>query len=477
MFLENPYDRFYQDFLNNINHMILGNEEFISIPELNIKFIKARIDSGANSSVMHAFNIKVHNEGDRKIISFHVNPISDSRVVTLFCKAELAGWKYIKSSNGSMEKRPFIVATVKIGEITCENIEITLTNRDQMGHRMLIGRDSLPPGALVDPNQTFILTANLADDYNNAQIAHCKKPLKIGLLASNKKLYSNKRIIEAGEKLGHEMMFLNIKHCYIDVQHRSSTIHCRNFDNGDIASINAIIPRIRPNLTFYGCALVRQFQTMGKYCLNGAEAIAHSRDKLKSLQILASKFIPMPVTTFAASTQETKHLIELVGGAPLVIKLLEGTQGQGVVLVESNSAAESVISAFKSTNTNILVQEFISESRGEDIRCFVVDYKVVGSMLRQASTPGEFRANFHLGGTVESVKVTPTERKIAVSAAKILGLPVAGVDIIRTRKGPMILEVNSAPGLQGIEEATGKDIAVEMIKCIERHCYGYQGQA
>jgi ribosomal protein S6--L-glutamate ligase len=344
-----------------------------------------------------------------------------------------------------------------------------------MGHRMLIGRDSLPDGTLVDSSQTFIVTAKFESEYKKAQSDNYRKPLKIGLLASNQKLYSNQRILEAGKILGHKMMFLNIKNCYIDVQHRTSTIHCRDFDSSDIASINAIIPRIRPNLTFYGCALVRQFQTMGKYCLNGADAIAHARDKLKALQILASKFIPMPVTTFAASTQETKHLIELVGGAPLVIKLLEGTQGQGVVLVESNSAAESVISAFKSANANILVQEFISESRGQDIRCLVIDYKVVGSMLRKAQSPGEFRANFHLGGTVESVKLTPTERKIAVSAARILGLPVAGVDIIRSKKGPMILEVNSAPGLQGIEEATGEDIAREMILCLERHCYGKRG--
>ena len=452
--------------------MILGNEEFISIPGLDIKFIKARIDSGATSSVMHAFNIKVYTDGDRKVISFHVNPNSNNRLVTLACKADLAGWKYVRSSNGLMEIRPFIVSTIRIGELLCEEIEITLSDRDQMGHRMLIGRDSLPYGVLVDPAHSFILTANLESEYQKEEMVNHKKPLKIGLLASNKQLYSNQRIMEAGEKMGHEMIFINIKHCYIDVQHRSSTIHCRNIKNSEIAAMHAIIPRIRPNLTFYGCALVRQFQTMGKYCLNSAEAISYSRDKLKSLQILASKFIPMPVTTFAVSAQETKHLIELVGGAPLVIKLLQGTQGKGVVLVESNVAAESVISAFKSANANILIQEFISESRGEDVRCFVVDYKVAGSIIRRSKSSDEFRANFHLGGTVEQVKVTATEKKIATSAAKTLGLPIAGVDLIRSKRGPLILEVNSAPGLEGIERATGKDIASEMIKCLERNCYG-----
>ncbi len=451
--------------------MILGNEEFISIPQLNIKSIRARIDSGAASSVIHAFNLKVSIEDGKQIILFYINPSSSSRVVNLSCKAELAGWKYVKSSNGFIEKRPFIITDIIIGQLICKNIEITLTNRDQMGHRMLIGRDSLPDGTLVDPSHSFILTHHLEDDYKNEELVS-HQPLKIGLLASNRKLYSNQRIIEAGEQLGHEMMFLNIKHCYIDVQHKSSTIHSREFNNKEISSINAIIPRIKPNLTFYGCALVRQFQTMGKFCLNNAEAIAHSRDKLKSLQILASKFIPMPVTTFATSTKETKHLIELVGGAPLIIKLLEGTQGKGVMLVESNSGAESVISAFQSANANILIQEFIAESRGQDVRCFLIDNKVIASMTRQSQKTDEFRANFHLGGKIEETKITQQEKRIAVSASRILGLSVAGVDIIRSKKGPMVLEVNSSPGLEGIERATEKDIASEMIKCLERYCYG-----
>lgn len=453
-----------------MKQVILGNEEFVSIPDLDIGIMKARIDSGAASSVIHAFNIRIFSEANKKIVSFSINPISHQRLITHTCRTELAGWKYIRSSNGIIEKRPFIITSLEIGSIICENIEVTLTNRDYMGHRILIGRDSLPEGSLVDPGKKFILTHALEELYLNFKLHH--KPLKIALLASNPHLYSNQRIIEAGEKLGHEMIFLNIKKCYIDIQQKSSTIHCRNFDNSEISKIDAVIPRIKPSLTFYGCALVRQFQTMGKFCLNDANAIANSRDKLKSLQILASKFIPMPITSFATSTKETKHLIELVGGVPLIIKLLEGTQGKGVMLIESKTGAESVISAFKSANANILVQEFISESRGEDIRCFVVDYKVVGSMSRRSANKDEFRANFHLGGTVENIKITPNERRIAISAARILGLPIAGVDIIRSKKGPMVLEINSSPGLKGIEAATGKDIATEMIKCLEKHCYG-----
>jgi ribosomal protein S6--L-glutamate ligase len=239
----------------------------------------------------------------------------------------------------------------------------------------------------------------------------------------------------------------------------------------NIVSIDAVIPRIKPSVTFYGCAIVRQFQTMGKFCLNDANAISNSRDKLKCLQILASKNIPMPATSFANTTKESKKLIELVGGAPLIIKLLEGTQGRGVVLVDTAAAAENVIGAFNNANANILVQEFIAESKGEDIRCFVIDGKVVASMMRKSNN-GEFRANVHLGANVELVKITPKERNIAVTAAKMMGLKVAGVDIIRSKEGPLILEINSSPGLQGIEKATSRDIASKMIICLEKYVYG-----
>ena len=458
-----------------MQQIILGNEEFVSIPKLNIDIIRARIDSGAASSVLHAFNIKIINEIDECFVSFCIHPINDNRLISLSCKSKLAGWKYIKNSNGETEKRPFINTSVKIGNTTYHDIDITLTNRDYMGHRMLIGRDSLSDGTLVDLSKKFLVTKEFESIYNQKINIICK-PLNIALLASNPQLYSNKRIIEAGEKLGHNMMFLNIKNCYIDIQHKSSAIHSQDFNQAQIAQIDAVIPRIKPSLTLYGCALVRQFKTIGKFCLNDATAISNSRDKLKCLQILASKCIPMPATTFGISSKDSQELIEMVGGAPLIIKLLEGTQGKGVILVESNTSAKSVIGAFKSTNTNVLIQEFISESRGEDIRCFVIDYKVVGSMMRTANSAKEFRANFHLGGDIKPVKITTIERKIATTAAKILGLSVAGVDIIRSKRGPMILELNSAPGLEGIESATKKDIAFKIIQCLERHVYGIKNK-
>ena len=235
-------------------------------------------------------------------------------------------------------------------------------------------------------------------------------------------------------------------------------------------NLDAVIPRIKPSVTFYGCALTRHFESMGIQCLNVSQAISRSRDKLYSLQLLLKEGLDIPTSGFASSPMDTDELIEMVGGAPLIVKLLEGTQGRGVVLAETVKAAESVINAFKSLNANLLVQQFVSEAEGKDLRLLVVDGKVVASMQREAA-PGEFRANMHRGGSAISIKPTPEERRLALRAAKAMGLVVAGVDLIRSRNGPLLLEINSSPGLQGIEEATGKDIAGAMISAVERMCH------
>ncbi|WP_417762314.1 30S ribosomal protein S6--L-glutamate ligase [Shewanella sp.] len=289
--------------------------------------------------------------------------------------------------------------------------------------------------------------------------------LKIGLLASNPNLYSNRRIIEAAESRGHEIQFFNIKNCYMKLDATKPEIHYRG--GLVLNDLDAVIPRIRPSMTFYACTLLRQFESLGIYCLNSSVAIAQSRDKLRALQLLLDNGLDIPTTGFANSPLDTGDLINMVGGAPLIIKLLEGTQGKGVVLAETRKAAESVINAFKSLNANILVQEFIKESSGKDLRCFVVDGKVVASIQRVAA-PGEFRANIHQGGRAELIKITPEERRIAIKAAKAMELKVAGVDLIRSNKGPLLLEVNSSPGLEGIETATNADIASRMIMAIEK---------
>ena len=289
--------------------------------------------------------------------------------------------------------------------------------------------------------------------------------MKLVLLASNPKLYSNQRIIEAAQKRGHEIEFVNVGNCYIKVSSNASEIF---HDEGKkIEKINYVIPRIKPSMTFYGSAIIRQFEVMGMACLNGSEAITKSRDKLHTLQILSQYQMGMPDTSFANSSYETKDLIKLVGSTPLVIKLLEGTKGVGVVLAETNKAAESVINAFRSLKADILVQHYIKESKGQDIRCFVVGDQVVASMERVAQE-GEFRANIHLGATARAIEVTDEEREAAIKATKIIGLEVAGVDMVRSNSGPKILEINSSPGLEGIEGATGIDVAQKMIEYLEK---------
>ncbi len=290
--------------------------------------------------------------------------------------------------------------------------------------------------------------------------------MRIAVLATDPNLYSNKRLMEAGAARGHDMHFVAIKNCYMDVTASKPEIHYRG---GEVLQkFDAVIPRIRPALTFYGTAVLRQFEMQGSYCLNGPVSIARAQDKLRTLQLLCSKDVNIPRTGYANSPLDTKDLIKTVGGAPVVIKLLEGTQGKGVVLAETAKAAESVINAFKSLKADILVQEFIKESAGVDLRCFVVGDKVVAAIERRAAK-GEFRANIHLGGTGHNVKITPQERKLAVAAAKVVGLKVSGVDIIRAHDGPKVIEVNSSPGLEGVEGTTAKDIAGLMFEHIEKH--------
>lgn len=288
--------------------------------------------------------------------------------------------------------------------------------------------------------------------------------MKIAVLSRNAKLYSTTRLIEAARNRGHEVQVLDVLRCYMNITSLNPSIHYRG---ADLKGFDAVIPRIGASVTFYGAAVLRQFEMMNVFPLNESVAITRSRDKLRSTQLLARKGIGMPVTGFAHNPDDIEDLISFVGGAPLVIKLLEGTQGIGVVLAETHKAAESVIQAFMGLNANIMVQEFIKEAGGSDIRCFVVDGKVVAAMKRQAAE-GEFRSNLHRGGTASLVKLTPEERSTAIRAASIMGLNVCGVDLIRSNHGPVVMEVNSSPGLKGIEEVSGIDIASLIISFIEK---------
>lgn len=291
--------------------------------------------------------------------------------------------------------------------------------------------------------------------------------MKIAVLSRNKNLYSTKRLLETGLERGHEVQVIDFLKCSMVIEKKNPEIY---YNGEKLEGINAVIPRIGASRTFYGTAVVRQFEMMHVFPTNESQAITRSRDKLRSMQILSRAGIGMPITAFASDPDNISHLIEEVGGAPLVIKLLQGTQGIGVVLAETKKAAKSVMEAFYGIQANMMIQEFIKESKGADIRAFVVGGKVVGAMKRQGAE-GEFRSNIHRGGSANQIKLSRSERSTAVKAAKLMGLNVAGVDMLQSGTGPKIMEVNSSPGLEGIEKASGIDVAAKIYEFIEENAH------
>ena len=286
--------------------------------------------------------------------------------------------------------------------------------------------------------------------------------MKIAILSQNPALYSTRRLKEAGQEQGHDMRVIDYLRCYMNITSKKPTIVYRG---KPLENFDAVVPRIGASKTFYGTAVVRQFEVMDVFSPNESQAISRSRDKLRSMQILAREGVGLPVTGFAHATQDIDGLIETVGGAPLVIKLLEGTQGIGVVLAENYQAAKSVIEAFRGLDANILVQEFIKEAKGADLRCFIVGDRVIAAMKRQGA-PGEFRSNLHRGGNAQKIALSPEEQDTALRAAKAMGLKIAGVDLLRSNHGPVVMEVNSSPGLEGIEKATGINVAGKIIEFV-----------
>jgi ribosomal protein S6--L-glutamate ligase len=288
--------------------------------------------------------------------------------------------------------------------------------------------------------------------------------MNIAILSRKRDLYSTNRLVQAAKIRGHRADVIDTLRCYMNITSVSPTIH---YKGNELRHYDAVIPRIGASISFLGAAVVRKFEMLGVFCVNDSVAITRARDKLRSLQLLSKKGIGMPITGFAHSLDEIQDLIKMAGGVPLVIKFLEGTQGIGVVLVETAKAARSVIEAFLGLKVNIMVQEYIKESAGADVRCFVVGDKVVAAMKRQSESPEEFRSNLHRGGMASEIEITEEERSMAIRAAHIIGLNVAGVDIVRSNRGPLIIEVNASPGLEGIEKATGKDVAGAIIEFIE----------
>jgi len=445
--------------------LVFGWEEWVSLPGLGLPAVNAKIDTGAKTSSLHAFMIEPYGSQAKPRVRFGVHPLPDRPDVEVFCSAELVGQREITSSNGEVELRYIIRTPVKIAEQEWP-IEISLTNRETMQYRMLFGRTSLKENIIVDPNQSCVQGKLSEDLYEGLPKAKFRRAnLKIGILTREPNNYSTKRLVAAAEARNHMVEVIDTTQCYMNITSSRPEVH---IDGRSLEGFDAVIPRIGATVTFYGTAVVRQFEAMGVWALNSSHAISAARDKLYAHQLLARSGIGMPDTGFARSPKATSELIKFVGGAPLVIKLLEGTQGRGVVLAETRKAAESVIGAFQGLKANILVQNYVKEAEGADIRCLVIGNKVVASMKRQAEE-GDFRSNLHRGGKAKRVRITKEERATAVRAARVMGLGMAGVDLLRSSTGPKVLEVNSSPGLEGIEEVTDLDIAELVIEHVEKH--------
>jgi ribosomal protein S6--L-glutamate ligase len=443
----------------------LGWEEWAAFPGLGLPAIKAKVDTGARTSALHAVSVEPFGPEKRLQVRFVMHPIPDQPEVEVICAAPVVDRREVTSSNGETELRWVIETPVRIGEREWP-IEVTLTNRESMNYRMLLGRTAIQPDMVVQPTVSCAQNSLSFDLYKGfPRRTPVKRPLRIAILTREPKNYSSQRLKAAAETRGHVAEMINTARCTMAINTLSPAIY---YDGRKLAKYDAVIPRIGASMTNYGMAVLRQFQMTGAFILNAPAAIGASRDKLYAHQVLARAGIGMPATAFAHSPKHTSNLNDHVGGAPLVVKLLESTQGRGVVLAETRKAAESVIDAFRGLDANFIVQEFVKEAGGADIRCFVVGGRVVAAMKRQAQ-PDEFRSNLHRGGEAVKVRISKEERAAAIRGAKALGLAVAGVDLLRADSGPKVLEVNSSPGLEGIETTSGKDVAGLILEHIETH--------
>ena len=441
----------------------VGWEEWLSLPELGLPALKAKVDTGAKTSALHAFDIEPFGR-TRPRVRFMVQPIPARPDLVIACSADIVDQREVTSSNGESEMRYVIETNVKMGDEMWP-IEVTLTNRTNMSYHMLLGRQALGDRLTVAPSDRFCQPELSYDVYASAKVREAapKRALRIAVL-SREDNYSTRRLVEEGEKRGHGVEIIDTTRCYMAINATSPEVY---YDGKRLPRFDVVIPRIGASITSYGTAITRQFETLGTYCVNGAEGIASSRDKLYAHQLLARARIGMPTTAFAASPKDTSNLIGLVGTAPLIVKLLESTQGKGVVLAETKKAAESVIDAFRGLKASFLVQDFVKEAAGEDIRCLVIGGRVVAAMKRTGAD-GDFRSNLHRGGSAKVVRITKQERDVAVRAARTFGLGIAGVDLLRSSDGPKVLEVNSSPGFEGIETATGKNIASLLYDSVEK---------
>lgn len=445
------------------HRLTFGWEEWIALPGLGLPAISAKIDTGARTSALHAYDIELFGPASAPKVRFSVHPIPGHDDLAIPCSAPVIDRREVTSSNGEAELRYVITTALEVAGQSWP-IEITLTNRAGMASRMLLGRQALTDHISILPTERHLQPVLNYDVYHSARMRQAapKRDLRIAVL-SREDNYSTRRLVEAGEARGHTVEVIDTTRCYMAINALAPEIH---YDGKRLPRYDAVIPRIGASVTQYGTAVIRQFETIGTYCVNGSAGITASRDKLQAHQVLARHKIGMPMTAFASSPKDTGNLIGLVGGAPLIVKLLESTQGKGVVLAETKKAAESVISAFRGLRANFLVQHFVKEAAGEDVRCLVIGGKVVAAMKRKGAE-GDFRSNLHQGGQASVTRISREERDIAVRAARAFGLNMAGVDMLRSDDGPKVLEVNSSPGFEGIEAATGKDLIGRLYDEIE----------
>lgn len=446
----------------NQDRIIVGNEEWCVFPTLKIPAIKARVDSGAKTSAIHAFNIQPFQSDGEDWVRFSVHPLQNDRKVVVHCEAPVVDRRVVKSSTGTTEKRYVIATSIELGDNHWD-VELTLTNRDSMGYRMLLGREAMLGRMLVDPAESFCAGEFTDRELNSLYgSTERKSGLKIGLLASNPELYSNRRILEAGTARGHEMVFLNLQQCYVKLDASNPEVHY--LGDHQLTDFDAVIPRIRASVTSYGCALTRHFANLGIYTLNSADAIDRSRDRLLALQALQSADIAIPTTAFANSPVDVDDLIEMVGGPPLLVKMLDGSQHGRIALAHSEEEARSLINRGEELHANMLVQKYITEANGKSLRCVVVDGKVAGAMEMTADLdrPHKTRRN------AASARVSQAEKQLALRAARTLRLKIAGVDLLRSAQGPLVVNVTSVPALDEVERISKKDIAGRMIQTVER---------
>ncbi|OSP56143.1 RimK family alpha-L-glutamate ligase [Pseudoruegeria sp. SK021] len=443
----------------------LGWEEWVSLPDLGLPTLKAKVDTGARTSALHAFDIEPFGPPSRPRVRFGIHPIPGQDDVSVHCLANVIDRREVTSSNGETEWRYVIRTTISVGGRRWP-IDVTLTDRGSMAYRMLLGRQALGEDIVVTPMSSFCQPELNYDVYQSALLTSeaPKRTLRIAILGRDTKSATITRLIAEGETRGHVVEVIDAARCYMAITPNAQEVYC---DGKRLPRYDAVIPRAGVGNAPYSGAVIRQFEAMGTYCMNPAHGIAACRDKLHAHQVLARNQIGMPVTAFAASPKDTANLMGLVGSAPLIVKLLDSSHGKGVVLAETRKAAESVVEAFRGLHANFLLQPYMKDSAGEDIRCLVIGGRVVTSIRRIAGS-GEFRADQGEGSRAERVKISRDERRAATRAAKAFRLNLATVDLLRTQDGPKVIEVNPGPALQVLETVSGLNLASMVFDEIEK---------